>query len=115
MKLTKTLGTRTVNELCDEGKVLIHSGSVVTVAEAVFTVPKPLEVQGHEDFWIQTVYLKSPEGYRYCWRYREPVRTLGSAALGGSALRVFGVSISHPRTRDRAQIGEDFEGWTLLV
>ena len=72
VKLTKTLGTRTVNELRDDdGGVLIYSGSVVTVAEAVFTTPKPIEVQGQEEAWTQTIYLKSPEGYWYCWKHRE--------------------------------------------
>jgi hypothetical protein len=82
IKLTRTLGTKVVNEIRDEGVILVHSGSVVHVQEAAFKLAKPIEVQGRENDWVQTVYLKSPEGYWYCWRYRELVTGLDENAWG---------------------------------
>ena len=63
VKLSRTVGTKTVAEICEEEQVIVRSGSVVAVDEATWFLRKPVEVQGLENRYEQTVYLKSPEGF----------------------------------------------------
>jgi len=81
-KVAQKLGVRTLNEEVHEGQIMHVSGTVCSVQEAVFQLQKPTEIQGQESSYQQTVYLKSPEGFWFNWRYRVSLSSLGEAAWG---------------------------------
>jgi hypothetical protein len=80
VKLARSLGTKAVGEICEDEQVVVRNGSVISVEETSWFLKKPVEVQGLENRYDQTVYLKSPEGFWYCWRWRESVEDLGADA-----------------------------------